>query len=407
MDRMIVVEPDSPVVNSVPAGSSISDRRMTKAQRMTDQFTPPTGRSETKPADQRTTSQCVLSPNEMYAALVARDTSLDGVFFAGIRTTGVFCRPGCGAKKPRRENCEFFPSAADALRAGFRPCRRCRPMDAGNLPPTWVRAALDLADRTLDRRLTSADLRAHDLEPSRVSRYFKRNFGMTFPAYHRARRVGAALLSVRRGQSVLRGAVGHGYESEAGLRGAFTRLFGAPPSVAVRGAAQVLNARWLATPLGPLLAIANTGGVCLLEFVDRRGLESQIQMLRRRVPGVVVPGTNVLLDRLAEQIDHYFAGRRLQFDIPIVAPGTPFQQQVWAMLREIPPGQTRSYTDVARQLGRPLAVRAVARANGMNRIGLLIPCHRVVGSDGSPVGYAGGIWRKEWLLRHERGLGLK
>lgn len=344
-----------------------------------------------------------LSPARMYAALVRRDTSFDGAFFAGIRTTGIFCRPGCGAKKPRRENVEFFSSAGDALRAGFRPCKRCRPLDPAGSPPPWVRAALDLADRTLDRRLTAADLRERQIEPLRVSRYFKQHFGMTFQAYHRARRVGAALLHVRRGATVLRGAVGHGFQSEAGFRAAFTRLFGAPPSVAARGGAQVLHARWLPSPLGPLLAIAGVDGVCMLEFVERRGLESQIKTLRRRIPAAILPGANPHLDRLAVQLDDYFAAKRFDFDIPVQAPGTPFQQSVWDTLRTIPAGKTRSYAQIAAQLGRPSAVRAVARANGMNRIALLIPCHRVIGSDGSPVGYAGGIWRKEWLLRHERG----
>ncbi|MBL8878049.1 MAG: methylated-DNA--[protein]-cysteine S-methyltransferase [Phycisphaerales bacterium] len=361
---------------------------------------PPRGKNR---SPRRIAAELSLSTAKMYQALITRDASLDGVFFAGIRTTGVFCRPGCGAKKPRRENCEFFPSAGEALRAGFRPCRRCQPLDPSNSQPPWIRAALQLADRTLDRRLTAGDLRACNLEPSRVARYFKRHFGMTFAAYHRARRVGSALASVRGGQTVLRGAMRHGFESEAGLRAAFSRLFGAPPSVAARGAVDVLHARWLSTQLGPLLAIAGESGVCLLEFVDRRGLESQINTLRRRVPGVVTPGSNAVLDQLAEQISEYFAGRRMSFDIPIVAPGTPFQQAVWDRLREIPPGQTLSYADVAAALGQPTAVRAVARANGMNRVALLIPCHRVVGSDGSPVGYAGGIWRKEWLLRHERG----
>jgi AraC family transcriptional regulator of adaptative response/methylated-DNA-[protein]-cysteine methyltransferase len=142
--------------------------------------------------------------------------------------------------------------------------------------------------------------------------------------------------------------------------------------------------------------------VCLLEFVDRRSLKTQIATLRRHFPLPVVPGTNDALDRLEQELEEYFAGERASFDVPLLSRGTPFQASVWKLLREIPPGETRSYADLARDLGRPTAVRAVARANGDNRLSILIPCHRVIGSDGSPTGYAGGIWRKQWLLAHER-----
>lgn len=338
----------------------------------------------------------------MYAALVRRDATYDGVFVAGIRTTRIFCRPGCGARKPLPENVEYFARPQEALLAGYRPCKRCRPLSPADKPPAWVESVLSLADETLDRRLSTDDLRSVGVQPARAARYFKAHFGMTFQAYHRARRVGAALHSVRTGTPVLQEAVGRGFESERGLRDAFVRLFGAPPTQAARSGVQVLKARWIPSPLGPLLAIADERSICLLEFVDRRAIEAQVRTLRRRVPGAVIPGDNAVLNRLAAQLEGYFAGRQFEFDVPTRVAGTPFQQRVWDELRRIPVGQTCSYAELAKRIGRNTAVRAVARANGDNRLALLIPCHRVIGSDGKPVGYGGGVWRKNWLLEHER-----
>jgi len=311
-------------------------------------------------------------PDQMYRALLARDTSYDGVFLAAIKTTGIFCRPGCGAKKPRRENVEFFASAREAEGRGYRACLRCRPLE---------RKLFDDAD---------------------ASRWTHAHLGITPRAGERSRRLGRALEQLRSGVSVTDAAGESGFESESGFRDAFTRLFGAPPSRAAAAGATVLRARWLATPLGPMLAAATDEGVCLLEFADRRAIRTQVATLRRRFPHPVIPGSNARLDQLTAEIAEYWAGARSTFDSPLLAPGTPFQSAVWDFLRTIPPGETRSYADVARSLGRPTAVRAVARANGENRIAILIPCHRVIGSDGSLTGYGGGIWRKERLLALER-----
>jgi AraC family transcriptional regulator of adaptative response/methylated-DNA-[protein]-cysteine methyltransferase len=338
--------------------------------------------------------------DRMYRAMVERDTTFDGAFFAGVRTTGIFCRPGCGAKKPKRENVDFFESSSEALRAGFRPCRRCHPLALAGATPDWARTVFELVERN-GQRVTASELRAAGVHPARAARWFKKSFGVTFQAYARARRVGAALQPLRNGADVGTAAEHSGFESESGFRAAFERLFGAPPKRLSPDATTLLAAR-LATPIGPMLAIANDAGVCLLEFVDRRSLERQIATLRRRFQGVVVPGDNAHLRALRVELADWFKGVRKKFDVPLVAPGTPFQERVWAQLARIPFGETRSYAEVARAIGEPKAVRAVARANGDNRLALLIPCHRVIGSNGEPTGYAGGLWRKRWLLEHER-----
>ncbi len=346
---------------------------------------------------------------EMYAALVGRDTSLDGVFVAAIRTTGIFCRPGCGAKKPRRENVEFFGSAREAMHAGYRACKRCRPLDGGDERPAWVERAVEALEGSEDRRVSADDLRAMGIGPERAARWFKAHYGMTFQAYCRARRMGEAMKMIREGTSVGRAAARTGYASESGFREAFEEVFGAAPTKARSNgiAPRELVACWIETPLGPMLAAAGEAGVSLLEFVDRRALATQIATLRRRVAGIVRPGTNEHLDTLKKELAAYFAGRSATFASKLEAPGTEFQAQVWEALKKIPSGETRSYLDIARQIGRPTATRAVARANGDNRLAILIPCHRVIGSDGTLTGYGGGVWRKEWLLEHERAMAGK
>jgi len=346
----------------------------------------------------------------MFRALVERDTSLDGVFVAAIRTTGIFCRPGCGARKPLRRNVEFFAAPREAMHAGYRPCKRCKPLDAGAVRPEWVALIVAAVEASKDRRVSGDDLRAMGIAPERASRWFKANYGMTFQAYCRARRMGEAMKMIREGTSVGRVAAKTGYESESGFREAFENIFGAPPhpqpgkARAGDGPQQPreLVACWVETPLGPMLGAASDAGVSLLEFVDRRALATQIATLRRRVAGIVRPGTNTHLERLKRELGAYFAGRSATFTATVESPGTEFQSRVWDALRAIPSGTTRSYLDIARQIGRPTATRAVARANGDNRLAILIPCHRVIGADGSATGYGGGIWRKEWLLEHER-----
>lgn len=206
---------------------------------------------------------------------------------------------------------------------------------------------------------------------------------------------------LRLGQSIDQAAYDHGFESASGFREAFARLFGEPPGRG-RASGQIV-VRWLDSPLGPLVAGAVDDGLCLLEFTDRRALEAQIKTLRRRFERPAALGEHELLTELESQLRDYWAGERRDFDVPLVYPGTPFEESVWRLLLEIPYGQRRSYEDLALELGRPGAQRAVGRANGCNRISILIPCHRVVNKDGRLCGYGGGLWRKQWLLDLESG----
>lgn len=336
----------------------------------------------------------------MYRAITRRDAAYEGVFFTCVKTTGIFCRPTCRAKPAKAANVNFVPTVNEALHAGFRACKLCRPMDSSKPVPRLVEELRRVVEEDPTGRVSDKDLVARGIEPSTARRQFKAYHGMTFHAYQRARRMGLALRDVQDGKPVAEVQAGRGYESTSGFREAFTRVFGAPPRGAVDRAC--LLARRIETPLGTMLALADEAGLRLLEFVDRRGLERELLGLRRRLKCVIVPGNNAVLDAVAAQLARYFAGDAVTFDLPVAPVGSDFQLKVWAELRRIPPGRTRSYAEMAARVGVPKAARAIGRANGSNMIALVIPCHRVINADGSLCGYAGGLWRKQRLLDHER-----
>ena len=354
------------------------------------------------------------STAEMYRALVERDQSFEGLFFACVRTTGIFCRPTCHARKPKPENVEFAPTIQEALHRGYRPCQLCEPMSAGAAAPNWLAPLLEEIKQHPDRRLRDHDLHVRGLDPVSVRRTFKRSFGMTFQAYQRACRLGTAMKALHEGAPTIDAGMEAGFESDSGFREAFARVFGETPGRA-RGTA-LLAATWIETPLGPMLAIAGDAGLELLEFVDRRALETELRELRASTrfarsaqAAAIVPGDHPILKQTTDQLREYFAGTRREFDVPLNQRGSAFQLAAWQALREIPYGETRSYTDMARRVGSPGAVRAIGRVNGQNQIAIVVPCHRVIRADGSLCGYGGGRWRKQWLIDHEKkalGVGL-
>lgn len=340
------------------------------------------------------------TPAEMYRALVERDGSFEGLFFACVRTTGIFCRPTCSARKPKPENVEYAPTIQDALHRGYRPCQICDPMSSTASAPNWLSPLVDEMLRNPDIRLRDEDLRRRGLEPVQVRRTFKRSFGMTFQAYQRACRLGTAMRALHQGASTLEAGLDAGFESDSGFRDAFTRVFGETPADARE--TQLLTAAWIETPLGPMLAIAGDHGLELLEFVDRRALETELRELRRSLGSAIVPGDHPILTQTRRELSEYFDGRRREFTMPLNQRGSEFQLNAWRALCRIPYGKTRSYADMAREVGSPAAVRAIGRVNGQNRIAIVVPCHRVIRSDGTLCGYGGGRWRKQWLLEHEK-----
>ena len=336
----------------------------------------------------------------MRDAFVRRDASYDGIFWAGVRSTGIFCRPSCPARNPKPENLAFFDDPDAALQAGFRACLRCRPLDAPGAMPEWLSPLLAAVEADPARRWTERDLLGRGFRPERVRRWFQRTHGMSFQAYHRARRLGTALEEVQNGRPVGRVAFEAGYDSLSGFQEAFRGAFGAPPSDL--GRALVIRVDRVETPLGHMIVGASDGAVHMLEFADRPGLGRQARRTARLLGAVFVPSPHRWRDEVHAELTAYFAGLPARFAFPVETAGSSFQQEVWARLREIPRGSTASYGEIAAAMGRAGAVRAVGAAIGANPMTIVVPCHRVVGANGRLTGYSGGVWRKRRLLDLER-----
>jgi AraC family transcriptional regulator of adaptative response/methylated-DNA-[protein]-cysteine methyltransferase len=342
------------------------------------------------------------APEAMWQAFLARDPAAEGIFFVGVKTTRIFCRPTCGARKPRRENVVFFRSAMAAEHAGFRPCQRCQPHRVGHPAPRLVATLETALSAAPDGRIGDKVLAALGIDPATARRQFRRHHGMTFQGFARARRLARAVAALRDGADAAQAQLDGGFASASGFRAACARAFGAPPRKLHRSAV-----RWAArlpTPLGPMLALADDAGLHLLDFLDRKGLPRHLAAIAPRGSVAVVPDEHPVLERAQRQLAAYFAGERGDLDLPLAPLGSEWERAVWERLRTIPSGATASYGALATALGRPGAARAVGRANGANFRALVIPCHRVIRADGALCGYGGGLWRKRWLLEHERAL---
>lgn len=340
------------------------------------------------------------SDKTMYEALVNKDASFEGIFIVGVKTTGIFCRPTCSARKPKPENVEYFVDTKQALSFGYRPCKVCHPMQPFGDSPDWLKGLLKELSQSAQQKFKDQDLRERGLDPVRVRRWFKKHHGMTFQAYSRALRINKAFGLIKHDGKVLDTALASGFESLSGFNEAFKKLTGTSPSGTK--ASKVITITRILTPLGPMFAGATDKGICLLEFTDRKMLETQIMRLSKLLKAQFVPGEHNLFAQLNTELTEYFAGKRLSFTVPLDLPGTDFQRQVWQALMTIPEGETRSYQEQAEIVGKPAAVRAVARANGDNRISIIVPCHRVIGKNGKLTGYGGGLWRKQRLLELEQ-----
>jgi len=313
---------------------------------------------------------------------------------------GTFCLPECKKAPGEGKDSQSFESARDALAAGFRPCKRCSPLKTGIADPAWLLPLMSEAEADPARRWHDHDLEMMSLDPVAVRRWFVANHGFTFHAYTRLRRLGLALRQIQHGEPVSKAVVAHGYDSESDFRESFAHVFGNPPSAVDRESSIWINR--IGTPLGSMIMGVHDGGLCLLEFAERRMLDTQLKRLRQRMGRVFLPGDHPLMKQVKQELGSYFEGKLRKFSVPLQAPGTAFQEAVWAALVKIPYGEMQSYADVAGKIGKASAVRAVGRANGDNRIAIIIPCHRVVGSDGELTGYGGGLWRKEYLLAMEQ-----
>ncbi len=340
------------------------------------------------------------SDDERWTAVLRRDMSADGAFFYGVRTTGVFCRPSCASRLPRRENVDFFASADDARAAGYRECKRCQP---GGLPRELeiVNRACAALDADPQQRLTLAQLSdAVHVSPFHLQRLFKRVVGVSPRQYQAAQRGAALRDALQRGTDVTRATVDAGFGSPSRMYGMAAAELGMAPSVYRRKGAG-LRVRYASaqTLLGLVLVATTDKGICKIAFGDD---EAQLlNDLREEFASAELIDDPKRLAPFVAQIDAYLRGTRQRFDLPLDIAATAFQQRVWEALRHIPYGETRTYSQIAEAVGSPRAVRAVANACASNPVALAIPCHRVVQKGGALAGYRWGVARKATLLDTE------
>jgi len=340
-------------------------------------------------------------PNDdiCYEILSDRDQAFSDIFFVGVLSTGIFCRPGCPAKLPKFENCRFFDTADQALAGGFRACKRCHPAHPPGQPSPLVRQLINLIEEDPARRWSETDLKARHIDPSTARRQFKARFGLTFTQYARARRLGQAAQTLNQGDRVITAQLDAGYDSPSGFRQAFANTFGKAPANAT---AAPLWIDWLDTKFGRMIAVCDDSHLFLLEFTHRKNMDRQFQRLQKMQKRAIIPGRTGITDQIEAELKDYFAGRLSRFETPLATSGTAFQKTVWEALQRIPYGQTCSYADLAADIGNEKAVRAVAGSNANNGLAVIIPCHRVIAKDGTLGGYAGGLDFKERLLALER-----
>jgi AraC family transcriptional regulator of adaptative response/methylated-DNA-[protein]-cysteine methyltransferase len=330
------------------------------------------------------------------AAFARRDRAWDGAFVAAVKTTGIYCRPSCPARRPLAKNVLYYkePSAAEA--DGYRPCRRCRPDEAARDKVAVERALVLLREAETAPRLAQLAA-AVSYSPAHLQRIFKRATGLSPAAFYRALREERARESLEKGESVTEAIYEAGFGSASRFYEGMEGKLGMAPSAWAKGGEGVRIA-WIVakTSLGPILLAASGRGVCRLSFNEGAKELARIFPKAELVEGG--PELASLIDRVIAQVEQ--PGRA--HDIPLDIAGTAFQQRVWEQLRRIPPGETRSYSELAAAAGHPRAVRAAGSANGANPVAVLVPCHRVVRADGLTGGYAYGEAIKKELLKREK-----
>lgn len=336
-----------------------------------------------------------------YTALLNRAQSFVGIFFVGVKTTAVFCIATCRARKPKLENVEFYTSFKEALDNGYRPCKICKPTQNANQAPEQVEIAMDLVKNHPKEKISDFRLRQNNVSPEIVRRWFKKNYGMTFHAYQRMYRINSAFQELKKSKKVTATAFDTGYESLSGFGYTYKKVLGKSPQKSLEE--NIILISRLTTPIGPMFICATDKGICLLEFVDRRMLETEFKDLQRLLKARIITGENEHIKQAKNELSEYFNGNRKVFDVKVHSPGTDFQKSVWDCLKKIAFGDTATYEQQAEIIHKPKAIRAVASANGFNRISIIIPCHRVIGTNGQLTGYGGGLERKKWLLHHENG----
>lgn len=339
-----------------------------------------------------------------WKALASRDAAADGTFVYGVTSTGVFCRPSCPSRRPRADRVRFFDTAAEAKRAGFRACKRCRPETVGMSAPgiEAVRRASAYLATHADQTVTLGHLaRVASMSPHHLQRRFKAIVGLSPREFQSAVRAGKLRTSLRDGRDVTTAIYEAGYGSPSRVYEASPTGKGMTPSTYRRGGAgMVIRYAIMPSALGEVLVAATEHGVCAVKLGDSaRGLERE---LRREYPKATIEAETRPRHEWVKAIASHLRGDAQDLDLPIDVKATAFQWKVWRALQRIPFGETRAYGAVAKSIGKPSAVRAVARACATNPVALVVPCHRVVPAAGGTGGYRWGEQRKAALLAREQ-----
>jgi AraC family transcriptional regulator of adaptative response/methylated-DNA-[protein]-cysteine methyltransferase len=338
--------------------------------------------------------------DQRWTLVLARNLQADGKFVYAVKSTGIFCRPSCPSRRPRREQVEFFDSVQEAQRAGFRECRRCRPLK-GNPQLEKIEAACRYIEANLDRPLSLEEISRHaGLSPFHFQRLFKRALGVSPRQYQQAHRAGKFRQALQTEPRITDAIYEAGYSSSSRAYENGSEFLGMTPTAFRRNGQGVSISYTIAqTELGRMLIATTPRGVCSVRFGDNeRELESE---LRQEFSAAEIARDDSALRAAAAQVQKLLAEPLAAGAIPLDIRGTAFQQRVWRALREIPRGETRSYTEIARRIGKPTAVRAVANACASNPVAVVVPCHRVVQTNGSLAGYRWGVNRKAALLEKE------
>ncbi len=351
----------------------------------------------------------LLKDDEKWAAVLARDEGRDGSFVFAVRSTRVYCRPSCPAKRPQRDQVAFYPGARQAEEAGFRACQRCQPKEATFSPPSeLVGRACRYIDASLDENLTLANISIEvGVSPFHLQRTFKRILRISPRQYVETRRLERMKNSLRNGDTVTTALYKAGFSSRSRIYEKIPKPLGVDPGSFRRGG-QGLSIQYtiVDSPLGRLLLASTRDGLCAVCMGSSD--EAVEASLREDYPEARVSRNDAGLASWVDELTRYFKGQPLASNLPLDVIATAFQRKVWKQIQSIPYGDIATYSDIAASLGQPKAARAVARACATNPVSLLIPCHRVVGKDGGLRGYRWGEERKEALLKLERtGLNVK
>jgi AraC family transcriptional regulator of adaptative response/methylated-DNA-[protein]-cysteine methyltransferase len=349
-------------------------------------------------------SSIIREDQRYWQAVLAHDRDFDGIFVYAVRSTGVYCRPSCPSRRPRRDQVVFYASPETAEQAGFRSCRRCgkETTNAAGPQARMVEKAMNAIADARDGSPTLAELSSQlQVTPHRLARGFKRLTGITPREYGEARRLGRLKAGLRNSANVTEAIYDAGYgSSRAVYERAGTQLGMTPGAYRRGGAGMRIGYTIVDSPLGRLLVASTERGVCSVCLGDSdAALE---KALLQEYPKAEIQRDSNRLAATLEAFEQHLAGRKPHLDLPVDVQATIFQWRVWRELARIPYGETRSYSDVARAIGKPRAVRAVANACATNRVAVVIPCHRVVRQDGSLGGYRWGLDRKGALLKQEK-----